>query len=34
MNGQGMGVLYFKTPTGERLRRDLSAAEREELLER
>jgi len=34
MSGQGMGVLYSKTSTGDRLRRNLAAEEREELLER
>jgi N-formylglutamate amidohydrolase len=34
MSRQGMGVLYSKTSTGDRLRRDLTAAEREVLLER
>ncbi len=34
MSRQGMGVLYSKTSTGDRLRRNLFAAEREELLNR
>src|SRR5829696_4225769 len=34
MSGQGMGVLYSKTSTGDRLRRDLGTEERSGLLER
>lgn len=34
MSRQGMGVLYSKTSTRDRLRRDLAAEEREDLLER
>jgi N-formylglutamate amidohydrolase len=33
MSGQGMGVLYSRISTGDRLRRDLAAAESAELLE-